>query len=382
MTRPNDESTVAHRRGELGELGAIETGSRKRRSAPVVENAPALPTQAMPQTECHVYEELTARCVPDWTRIVGTSPWWDVAVDTGRLVNRPVMTLVRQQASAFGLSAALRLEPGMASADRLTACVRTALIHWQASLDPEGCPVSRRGRTSRLWPVVAQQVVRLADGSGTLACIDLLDDLTRHLRWLLRRSRIDSPWILSALIESLACGAPLVRDADLLSRARERLPELLDQQSTEGWFRERGGADIGRLSLTIDALTRLYLDHHWEDLAEPLERALGFLGAVLQADGSAGGCYGSCNTGFISPYAPERLADRMPEGQRIAETLRERFAANRSRVPSSWHDNVTAVLGAGIAATAHCPPAHRALGRTTCADTDGTASRSGRKEPS
>lgn len=292
------------------------------------------------------------RCVPAWLRIIGGAPWWEGAASPRRIAHRPILELYKQQASVYGLSLGLRIDPARPDADRIRACLRAGLIHWQTALDPQGRPVAVRRRGSRLWSVVVQQVLRSIEELESAQRGELFDDIAAHLDWLRRHEFQDACWVESALIESLAGGALMLRDPNLHRLARERLPGLLHRQSAEGWFQERGGADVGRLSLTLDALARLYFDHDWGELFEPLERGIHFLSLLVHANGSGGGCYGSCDTAFVSPYALLRFSGRIREAALIAEHLRRRLERNLLEVPTVWHDNITAVLGSAIAAAA------------------------------
>ena len=91
-----------------------------------------------------------------------------------------------------------------------------------------------------------------------------------------------------------------------------------------------------------------------EELAGPLRKAVRFLTHFVHPDGSVGGCYGTCETGFLSPYGVELLAADFSDAAALALVTRrrcERFAADE---PVGWHDDLCAVLGSRIAlAAAH-----------------------------
>ena len=147
--------------------------------------------------------------------------------------------------------------------------MRCSLIRWQASLLTDGRPASHSVRRDPLTGVIFGQVVRLLDESREFQTPLLLGDIDRFASWVATR-RPQTPWIESATLCALAEAAPLVRDSSLLKAAQRRLAVLLERQDEEGWFPERGGADLGCLSLTIDSLARLYVQTGWASLEDPL----------------------------------------------------------------------------------------------------------------
>ena len=126
----------------------------EKQAAPVAEGVDAHPAERTadetlgpmpnaPDQSEPVYLVATRQCMPAWRRIVGFSPWWDVAASARRVVHRPVLELFRQQASVFALSMGLRVDGARPDAERIRMCIRAGLIHWQEALDPQG---RHRGR--------------------------------------------------------------------------------------------------------------------------------------------------------------------------------------------------------------------------------------------
>ncbi|UCC31360.1 MAG: hypothetical protein JSU86_03605, partial [Phycisphaerales bacterium] len=230
------------------------------------------------------------------------------------------------------------------------------MIHWQLSLRGDGRPGHRQLLRSPLYVATAGQVVQLLSETAGFQTSMLLRDLERHLQWLPSRPP-QTPWVEAALICAIADGGVLVRDTTLLRQARSRLEALLARQNEEGWFPEHGGPDVGRLSLTIDALARLYRQNRWEELKEPLGRALSFLTHFVHPDGSVGGCYSSCDTEFISPYGMELLAPTFAEAASLALLCRRLWAAPVLDEYYGGDDDLRAVLGAStVLAAANAAP--------------------------
>ncbi len=267
---------------------------------------------------------------------------------------------VTRQAAALACGAMSLETDNQRDREGLTDLVRIALIGWQRTLRCDGVPVAGRLQRSPHLGAAPWYVVQLLTESSSFQTPLLLTDLDLHLQWL-SRTDAQSPWSEAMLIDALVEGALIVRRSELLDVARQRLSVLVERQHAEGWFPERGGADVGRLSLTVDALARLFRLGTWDQLAEPLQRACRFLVGVIHPNGSTGGCISSCGTQFISPYGVERLAQVFPEALQLAHVGRRRFR-DVTRVPIAQDHAMEAVYGAALCMTAshaarHLPPA-------------------------
>ncbi len=104
--------------------------------------------------------------------------------------------------------------------------------------------------------------------------------------------------------------------------ARKILDVLAGMQHEEGWLPEYGGADAGYLSLSIDYLST-YLKRGGDNKAnEIISKALPFLAACVNPDGSFNGEYGSRNTKFLMPHGLENLKSQYPlAGQILNQTF-------------------------------------------------------------
>ncbi|EJN00615.1 hypothetical protein [Phyllobacterium sp. YR531] len=84
-----------------------------------------------------------------------------------------------------------------------------------------------------------------------------------------------------------------------------RLRRLLSWQSSEGWFDEYGGADLGYLSLTIGLLSDLDRRRPDLELRKPLTAAIDFFANFVHPDGTVGGEYANRGTLNFFPFGFE-----------------------------------------------------------------------------
>jgi len=103
------------------------------------------------------------------------------------------------------------------------------------------------------------------------------------------------------------------------SRGRMWLDRILDNQSSEGWFSEYGGADAGYQSWCTTQLAQLHSLRPDLELHKPLSKSLSFLTYAAHPDGSFGGSYGWRNTRFLLPGGVELLAQEDNNAAALAE---------------------------------------------------------------
>lgn len=295
-----------------------------------------------------VYTAVARQALTFWLHTLGPAPWLSIRALNALSPRNSAPVLLRRQSAALGAAILLQLEPDRPHRDHLREAVRAALIGWQRSLRTDGIPAHRAVRRSPLHGLLAGTVITLLGETTQFQNAMLLRDLEQHLAWLATRP-VQTPWLEAATIVALAEGALLVRQGELLNRARRRAEDLLSRQDSEGWFPERGGADIGRLSLTVDALARLLRQHEWAELLEPLRRATRFLLHFVHPGGRTGGCYGSGHTSFLSPYGVELLAEELPEAAALAALCRQRCATSGVTELFGHDEDLWTVLGARVA---------------------------------
>jgi len=300
-----------------------------------------------------VYTRLLSAALPQLLHVVDPAPWRHGAVPEGDQFARSARVGFRRLSATLAIGTLRELQPGRADRDYLAEVVRSSLIRWQLSLRGDGRPLHRRSLASPFHGATVGRIIHLLGETSAFQTPMLLDDIERHLAWVSRR-RVTAPWLEAAAICAMAEGAVLVRDTRLLARARERLSGLLCMQHAEGWFPENHGADIGRLSLTVDALARLYHQCEWHELHDALRRSFGFLTHFVHSDGGVGGCYSTRSSAFSSPLAGELMAREFPESAALARAWRCRCRAHSSERLLGYDEDRAAAIAAGVAMAATC----------------------------
>ena len=319
-----------------------------------------------------VYRQATYACLPRLRQLMGSAPWFDVESRRALDEQAAARAMYKRQAVTLALALLADTNGGVDEGDYLRECVRASLIRWQLSLRGDGRPARRRLRRSPLHGAIAGLVAQLLTETHGHQTAVLLQDMASHLTWLTRQRR-RMPWLEATTICAMADSAVIVRDLPLLKNARLRLKDLLEQQDREGWFPEEGGADVGRLSLTIDALARLYRQNDWEELREPLARACELMLRFVHPDGRIGGCYSSCGTAFLSPYGVELLAPIIAEAAPLARVARRRCVHLLAGGFAGWHDDLLAVMGSKLALAAVVAPPALPAGPDLPCQTNGQA---------
>lgn len=111
----------------------------------------------------------------------------------------------------------------------------------------------------------------------------------------------------------------VTRDAFFRKQAEAALKQLLNLQSSEGWFPEYEGSDPGYLAFTIDFLAKYYAKSADERVIPPLVKAAEFASYFMHPDGSYGGEYGSRGTFHFLPHGFELLARQTPAALETAD---------------------------------------------------------------
>jgi hypothetical protein len=91
------------------------------------------------------------------------------------------------------------------------------------------------------------------------------------------------------------------------ARLKERTLAL---QSSEGWFAEYGGPDLGYLSVTLDCLWDLHDATGDPAYSEAAGKALDFLAELVPSGGESIGMHNSRNTDYVLPYGIVRFLTR------------------------------------------------------------------------
>lgn len=150
--------------------------------------------------------------------------------------------------------------------------------------------------------------------------------------WLQRNT--ETHGILS---NHIAAGAAALTSANSFFEDREieyRIDELLntifEHQSTEGWYEEYGGPDIGYQTHCLFYLARIWQLRPSKMLLNSLRSACRFSSYFVHLNGTFGGEYMYRNTTFYFPAAFEMLGDKCEYAAAIAEFLKRSVERQKS----------------------------------------------------
>jgi len=115
-------------------------------------------------------------------------------------------------------------------------------------------------------------------------------------------------------------------------KANQIINNIINHQSSEGWYPEYGGADPGYQTLCTHYLAQFYQTASVKKLKTSLEKSIGFLKYFIHSDGSFGGEYGSRRTEIYYPGGIAILAHSIPDA-------------------AAMHDFMMASIGSGATVT-------------------------------
>lgn len=147
-----------------------------------------------------------------------------------------------------------------------------------------------------------------------------------------------SNWNPTVMNQNLAAAAALQVLGDN-EGARKKLEFARQHQSSsEGWFSEYGGMDLGYSTLAVDLLAVAYL-HGAGDLAQEMAlKLVKFLRPILEAFGELPGRVGSRGTSHGFAMGFEVFASQQEDAAACAAFVREGLKNGRIRSPSAVDD--------------------------------------------
>ena len=159
-----------------------------------------------------------------------------------------------------------------------------------------------------------------------------LNTLNKACIWLCRND--EKHGILSNHLAAAAAGlyngGLLLKNTKFTERAWYFVKRIYTHQSSEGWYEEYGGADIGYQTHASFYLARIWQKSEDDELFASLKKANGFLKFFIHPDGSLGGEYASRNTMFYYPAAFEMLANTCSDTASIAFFQRENIEKQKT----------------------------------------------------
>lgn len=129
-----------------------------------------------------------------------------------------------------------------------------------------------------------------------------------------------------------------------LDSSKNKIKLLEQRQSTEGWFLEYGGPDIGYLSLAIDYLAKYYSKTKDETVKNILNRALNFIKYFIQPNLVAGGEYTSRNTEYLIPHGFE-ICSKINEDAEFAASVVRKSLSKINSFPNLFDDRYMTYVG-------------------------------------
>jgi hypothetical protein len=194
----------------------------------------------------------------------------------------------------------------LASADELYDGFSAALRFWSASQYPEGCwdewYKGERGFAATEFTMIAYGLAyrylgsRLRDADQQL----LLDTLRKAADWLGPRHDHIKSNHEAAAGAALALAWEATRDERYKTAARDKIEDTLKRQTSEGWFPEIGGMDLGYCSVLLDYVMIYVLVTGDRGPVSAMQRLLSFMFPHVHPDGTISPEAGLCLNPYVS----------------------------------------------------------------------------------
>ena len=229
--------------------------------------------------------------------------WWHYKI-------RDFPSIILQQSGAT-LYAAQRLKSLEEYKDKLTKLTSASCIFWN-----ERAIKFRSFEEYYPWeegyPPLAfstlSTVRMVAEGAISIDCV--MPGLKVASNQLLDRFELQAANQQVAGLATLSWVHKISPNLVSLSDIDGLIEKTLKLQSSEGWFQEYGGPDLGYLSVTIDCLWDAFDAVGDIRLIKSAEKALDFLDKMTcNAHGNSIGMHNSRNTDYIVPYGITRFLD-------------------------------------------------------------------------
>ncbi len=128
----------------------------------------------------------------------------------------------------------------------------------------------------------------------------------------------------------------IIKEDWVLAGIEPKLNRVLKLQSSEGWFPEYGGADLGYLSVALDMLSEYYYMSGDTRVKTPIQCVINFITYFVHPDGTIGGEYGSRNTTY---FLPNGIENAVQFGDVNAAAIKDRLF-NNSKMYNYFMDSV------------------------------------------
>lgn len=141
----------------------------------------------------------------------------------------------------------------------------------------------------------------------------LLDSIKKSANWLTNQPLNQVSNQQAGAILALHNTYLITKNTQYRRQAQKKLTYLLNTQSSEGWFPEYNGADIGYSSVLLDYLAKYYQKTKNSRVLKSLKQLNIFLSHFVHPNYSFGGNYGSRNTQYLLPDGLEIIKSNLSE---------------------------------------------------------------------
>lgn len=160
-------------------------------------------------------------------------------------------------------------------------------------------------------------MVKLA-GDGTVGREEIIRGVRAAAKQLTRRFESEAANQQVAGLAALAWIKKLYPDLVTTEEYETCRNRTLDLQSSEGWFVEYGGPDLGYLSVILDCLWDLHDATGEEVYLDSAGRSLEFMAELVEVTGASIGMHNARNTDYLVPYGLLRSAHDHPTASSAA----------------------------------------------------------------
>jgi len=167
----------------------------------------------------------------------------------------------------------------------------------------------------------------------------ILNAAIKASKWLMRN---DDPGPLTnhIAIASLALYNmfKITHERNFLKGSLKKIQDTLEKQSSEGWFQEYGGVDLGYLTTTISFLARYYIETKNKEVFDSLKKAITFSSYFIYPDCFYGGFIGSRNTDHFYPLGFQIMNRKLPIANVISIKALEGIRNGNILTPKTMDD--------------------------------------------
>ncbi len=164
------------------------------------------------------------------------------------------------------------------------------------------------GSVDEYWPyersfcATSFSLAAVAESCLLLSCPPPAESIHKACRWLSARDNVLVLNQMTGAAVALLMSGQLLQEDQWIKNAEQKMKQVLDLQSPEGYFEEYGGADIGYLTITLSYLARYYRLTQSEDVKNAAHRAFRFLDNKIEGNGTYDYSTSSRKTQYLYPF--------------------------------------------------------------------------------